>query len=403
MFDPQSTSFAQDPYSTYASLRALREPYFLSAVNAWLLSRFEEVDAAARHPQLVRSLDAFMSPNQIAVERRKMNWHDMPNHCRFVQTNLLESDGETHFRLRLVVLRELSRAFVERQRDVIQCYVDRLLDELLEREEIDFVGDLAAHVPGHVIGQLLGVPEEDCSQLRIWSENVVQFFDVGRNDTHKQLAESATTEFYQYLQVLINERTRRPKNDLISTFIQAMQAGEMDETELISTCMLILMAGHGSTIDVLGSGLLTLLQHPGELDQLKQQPALMPTAVQEMFRYESPLPFFHRYAAQDIEFLGRHYPKGSRIGLLYGAANRDPDRFPVADRFDITRSPNRHIAFGRGAHLCLGNHLSRLDMQVIFQTLLKRTREIELVETPSYRVGLSTRGLQTLKIKLVAA
>jgi len=403
-FDPQSETFAQNPYDAYELLRRNDEPYFYDGVDGWLLSRYEDVDRAARDPRLVRSLEAFMGDEEIAEERRRMNWHDMPNHSRFVQVSLLDSDGDVHFRLRLLVLREFSRSFVERQREMIQRYVDSLLDQLLQQKEIDFVADLACHVPGHIIGNVLGVPDEDCPQLRIWSENVVQFFDIARTEEHKQLAEQSTTDFYHYLLDLVARREKKPKEDLVSTLIAARNAGELNETELISTCMLILMAGHGSTIDVLGSGMHALLRYPDELARLRQNPEYIHTAVQEMFRFESPLPFFHRYATDEIDVLGRRYPKGTKFGLLYGSANRDPSQFPAADQFDVTRTPNRHVAFGKGAHLCLGNHLSRLDMEVIFLTLMKRVKSIELMEDePQYKKGLSVRGPKSLRVLLAAA
>ena len=403
-FDPQSESFAQNPYDTYAALRRRKDPWFFEDVGGWLLSRYEDVEKAALSPTLVRSLEAFKSEEEIVEEKRKMNWHDMPNHSRFVQFSLLERDGDLHFRLRLLVLRELSRDFVERQRVMIQRYVDALLGQLLERREIDFVADLASHVPGHIIGNVIGVPDEDCPQLRIWSEDVVQFYDVGRTEEHKQLAERATTEFFHYLLELIARREKTPRDDLLSTLIVARRAGELNETELISTCMLILMAGHGSTIDVLGSGMHALLRYPDEFLRLRRNPGYINTAVQEMFRFESPLPYFHRYASEDIEIFGTRYPQGAKFGLLYGSANRDPEQFPSADEFDVARHPNRHIAFGKGPHLCLGNHLSRLDMEVIFLTLMKRTKNIELLEDePKYKTGLSIRGPQSLRVRLTAA
>jgi cytochrome P450 len=402
-FDPQSESFAQNPYDAYALLRGKDEPYFYEEVGGWLLSRYEDVEKAARDTTLVRSLDAIMNAEDVAEVRRQANWHDMPNHSRFVQFSLLDSDGDVHFRLRLLVLRLLTRQFVEQQRGMIQTYVDDLLDRLIEQREIDFVADLASHVPGHIIGNVLGVPDEDCPQLRIWSENVVQFFDVGRTEDDKLLAEQATTEFYHYLLDLIKHKKAHPKEDVISSLISAKSAGELSETELISTCMLILMAGHGSTIDVLGNGMHALLRFPDELVRLRQNPELIHTAVQEMFRFDSPLPYFHRYATEEIEFRGRRYPKGTKFGLLYGSANRDPDYFPSANNFDISRTPNRHVAFGKGAHLCLGNHLSRLDMEVIFLTLLRRVSSIELLEEePKYKRGLSVRGPQSLRLLIAA-
>ncbi|MDX1404242.1 MAG: cytochrome P450 [Woeseiaceae bacterium] len=404
VFEPLSESFARDPYAVYAQLRQNHQPHYYEDFDVWLLSRYEDVEKAALNPAFVRSPSAFMSPQEEAHERRKANWHDMPNHSRFVQFSLLDSDGDVHFRLRKIVLGKFTGRYVERHRSMIVRYVDSLLDDLLDKGQIDFIADLACHVPGHIIGNVLGVPDDDCPQLRIWSENVVQFFDVARTDEHKKLAEQATTEFYEYLVELIARRSRQPKDDLVSTLIEAKNAGEMDETELISTCMLILMAGHGSTIDVMGSGMHTLLQNPGELKRLRADPGLMATAVQEMFRYESPLPFFHRYATEDVEVLGQRFPKGSRFGLLYGSANRDSAVFPDADRFDVGRTPNRHIAFGRGPHLCLGNHLSRLDMEILFSALLAKTRSIELAtDEVAFKRSLSVRGPVCLPLSMAPA
>ncbi len=401
MFEPQSTAFAKNPYSFYADLRQLDEPHFYEGANAYLLSRYIDVERAARNPKLVRSLEPFMDPELVKAEQRARNWHDMPNHERFVQFSLLERDDDTHFRLRVIVLRALSRRFVEQQRSMIEAYVDQLLDKLLQLREFDFVADLASHVPGHIIGHLLGVPDEDCPQLRIWSENIVQFFDVGRTEEHKQLAESATTEFYLYLSELISDRRKKPKEDLISSLVAAQDAGEMNEAELISTCMLILAAGHGSTIDVLGSGMHALISHPDQLALLRRSPGHIQMAVQEMFRFDSPLPFFHRYASEELVFNGRSYPRGAKFGLLYGSANRDPDQFPNPDTFDVTRDPNRHVAFGRGAHLCLGNHLSRLDMEVIFLSILRNTKHIQLSgPEPTYKRSLSVRGPESLRVLL---
>jgi len=400
-FDPLSESFAKDPYAVYAALRRKEQPFYYDEMDIWLLSRLEDVERAAVNPIFVRSLDAFLPSDKVAEERCKANWHDMPNHSRFVQFSLLDSDGDVHFRLRKIVMGMFTGRYIQRYRSMIQQYVDGILDTLLEKREIEFVEDLASHVPGHIIGNVLGVPDEDCPQLRIWSENVVQFFDIGRTEEHKQLAEQATTEFYEYLVELISQRTRQPREDLISALIAAKKSGELDETELISTCMLILMAGHGSTIDVMGSGMNALLQHRDQLELLRRDPSLIQTAVQEMFRYESPLPFFHRYATEDVDVLGKRYPKGTKFGLLYGSANRDAETFPDADKFDVSRKPNRHIAFGRGAHLCLGNHLSRLDMEIVFLTLLQRAKSIDLmIDEVKFKRSLSVRGPVALPLSI---
>lgn len=402
-FAPLSEAFARDPYPFYAALREKPGLTYFPDFDIWLASRFADVQAIVMDTSLVRSLDHIAGREEIERQRRAGNWHDMPHHQRFVQFSLLDSDGAVHDRLRKQVFRLFTPVMVDRMRGHIQAYVDRLIESLDGREEIDFIEDLAAHVPGHIIGHIIGVPDSDCPQLRLWSERVVQFFDIDRSDARKAIAEQATTEFYLYLTALKAERERAPKDDLLSQMVEAQRAGFMNDDEFISTAMLILMAGHGSTIDVLGSGLHALLRFPEQMARLRADPGLIRTTVPEMFRFESPLPFFHRYTTSDFTLNGQTFPRGTKLGVLYGAANRDPAQFPDANRFDITRTPNRHLAFGGGAHFCLGNHLARLDMDVIFTTLLQRFRTIELAEAaPSYKRGLSVRGPKALRISLQA-
>ncbi|MBO9477292.1 cytochrome P450 [Shimia sp. R11_0] len=397
--DPHGAEFARDPYAIYEAMRALREPFYYDDIETWMLTRMADVEAVALNKTMLRNNEEYISEQARLAQQKALNFHDMPHHERFVQINLLESEGDTHARLRKVVFREFTPAMISRQRAAIQAYVDHLLDQLSDHEEIDFVGDFAAHVPGHIIGRVLGVPDEDCDQLRHWSEEVVRFFDPGRDDADKARAEQATKEFYEYLLTLLAEREKKPQEDLLSRLVEQRNAGNLSQDELISTAMLILMAGHGSTIDVLGSGMHALLRFPDQHVRLREDPSLMKTAVQEMFRFESPLPFFHRFATEETEVGGKTFPAGTRFGLLYGAANRDPKRFENADQFDVGRVPNRHMAFGGGAHFCLGNHLARLDMDVIFTTLNTRFSQIALADpSPEYKRGLSVRGPKALRV-----
>ena len=403
-FAPLSTEFAQDPYPSYDILRARDSFYYYPEFDVWLVSRFRDVTDIIMNRRMVRPPEAFLTPEQVATQKREENFHDMPYHSRFVQFSLLDSEGEVHRRLRQEVFSMLTAVSVEGLRGEIQAFVDRQVDGLMDRSEIDFVEDLAAVIPGHVIGRILGVPSEDCPQLRTWSENIVQFFDIDRSNERKALAESTTEEFYEYLKSLKAERRKSPRDDFISQLISAEEAGRINEDEFYSTCMLILMAGHGSTIDALGSGMHTLLRFPDQMRRLRNDPSLINTAIQEMFRYESPLPFMHRYTTEDIEINGQSFPRGTKFGVLYGSANRDPQEFENADEFDIDRHPSRHLAFARGPHFCMGNHLSRLDMEIVFTTLLRRFSDISLNESePQYRRGLSVRGPKSLQISLTSA
>jgi len=399
-FDPLSPSFAENPYETYARLRAADGLVYFEPLDMWLASRYQDVQAIVLDPKLPRMPDGILPADELARRQRQDNFHDMPNHQRFVQFSMLNSDGAVHDRLRRMVFKLFTPAYIASHRAFIQTLVSGMIDQFDNGSEIEFVEDVAAAIPGHVIGHLLGVPEADCPLLRTWSENIVQYFDIDRSATRKALAEKTAGEFADYLRDLKAARRREPKQDLTSQLIAAQDAGEMSEDEFLSTAMLILMAGHGSTIDVLGSGMHALLTFPTELDKLRADPSLIHTGVQEMFRYECPLPFFDRYASDAVAVAGRHFPRGTRFGLLYGAANRDPGQFADADSFDIGRKPNRHLAFGGGSHFCLGNHLARLDMEIVFTTLLARFARIELTETPRYKHSLSVRGPSALKLRL---
>ena len=188
----------------------------------------------------------------------------------------------------------------------------------------------------------------------------------------------------------------------MSAMIEAERAGLMTHDELIATIMQILHAGHGSTIDVLGSGMVALLDHPDQAALLRAQPNLMPQAVQEMFRFAAPLPFFHRYASEDLTICGRDWPKGTLFGLLYASANRDPEAFADADRFDVTRRPNVHLAFGAGVHVCLGNNLARLNMETLFTALLARAPGMAVDGPVRWKQGLQAHGPLSLPVRLTA-
>ena len=400
MFNPLSKAFSQDPYAFYRELRDADGPVFFKAQNMWMLSRYEDISKIATNPKMVRSLVGISDEAELKRNQKAANWHDMPYHERVVQFSLLDSDGDIHRRLRKQVFGYFTGRAVAGLEPMIRHYVEGLVSDLKQRAQFDFVEDFAAHIPGYVIGNLLGAPAEDCPQLRLWSEQVVQFFDVDRSDEKKRIAETATREFFDYLTDLKRSRQTTPCDDLISHMIADEKEGRYSEDEFISTCMLILMAGHGSTIDVLGSGMHTLIKREDAQTSLRNDPAKLPVAIQEMFRFEPPLPFFHRHALEDVHAHGQDFPAGTTFGLLYGSANRDPRQFSDADDFQIERNPNRHLAFGQGAHLCLGNHLARLNMKVIFETLLSQFSSFELVdEQVDYKRGLSVRGPKALNIR----
>lgn len=399
-FQPFSPEFARDPYAVYARLREEYPLYYHADWDTWLLSRYDDIARLVNDRRLVRTLDHVRPAPEVAARRQAENWQATPNLSRYVRVNILDSEGEYHDRLRKLVFRIFTPARVHGLREVVQAHVNERIAAILHRGRMDFVEDYAAQIPGHIIGMLLGVPAPDRPRLRGWSENIVQFFEPERSPAHLQLAEDNTTEFANYLDWLIEQRRTSPRDDLVSELVQAELDGKLNRQELISTCILILAGGHGSTIDVSGNGMLALLQHPQQMQKLREDPELIQSAVQEMLRYDPPLPFFHRYLLEDMEIHGHAFAKGAKFGMLYAAANRDPEQFPDADTFDITREPNRHLAFGIGAHFCLGNHLAKLNLDIMFNSLLRRMPEIRLATGDlEFRAGITSRGLRSLPVQ----
>ena len=403
-FEPFSTEFARDPYSVYARMRRECPVRYHEDWDTWLFASYEDIQALVMDERLGRTMDHVLTPEEIAAYRAAQDWDAMPAHSRYVKVSILDSEGELHSRLRKAVFRLFTPARVNGLRGFIQDRVDRQIDSIESEQEFDFIEDLVAPIPGFVIGELLGVPERDRPRLRTWSEDIVQFFEPERTGAHRDLAERATAEFAAYLAELTAMRRKQPGPDLVSEMIRCRNgAGRLGQDELISTAMTILMAGHGSTIDAAGNGMAALFRHPRQLAALTADPGLIHTAVQEMLRYEPPLPYFHRYALQDMEYGGYAFSKGTKLGFLYASASRDGACFAEPDSFDIRRDPNRHLAFGGGIHHCLGSHLARLNLEIMFNTILRRLpglRPATPAERLVWRTGILTRGLDGLPVKV---
>ena len=402
-FEPYSTEFARDPYSVYARMRDECPVRYHEDWKAWLFSRYDDIKTLVVDERLGRTMDHIMTPEEVAAYRERQNWEAAPAHSRYVKVSIIDSEGEQHSRLRKAVFRLFTPVRVNQMRGFIQALINRQIDTIESEKEFDFIEDLVAPVPGFVIGEMLGVPEPDRPRLRIWSENIVQFFEPERTEAHRELAERATMEFVAYMTEMTAMRREQPGPDLISEMIAWRDGGDcLNHDELVSTAMTILMAGHGSTIDALGNGMLALFQHPEQMAALKEDPGLIHTSVQEMFRYEPPLPYFHRYVLEDMEYRGYVFEKGAKLGFLYASANRDSACFDEPDSFNIRRDPNRHLAFGGGVHHCLGSHLARQNMEIMFNTILRRLPGLKPAvgaDELTWKTGILSRGLVTLPVK----
>lgn len=400
-FDPASPAFGRDPWPAYAALRARPGLIFWPDFGGHVATRFHDVRAIAADRRMVRNPAAFASEQECRRLQIEANFHDMPFHERFVQSSMLDIDGADHDRLRRAVFPFFTRTRLESLRGWVGDLVSDALDRVIARGRIDFIADLAAELPGQVIGRLIGTDPMLAPQMTAWSEDVVSYFDVtNRTASRKARAEDATRRFHDLLQELCAERRARPQDDLTSALIAASAEGLLSHDELISTIMQLLHAGHGSTVDAMGNGMQALLTHPGQMARLRDDPGLMPQAVQEMFRFAAPLPFFHRYASEDLTICGQDWLRGTKFGLLYAAANRDPAAFPDPDRLDIARKPNLHLAFGAGPHVCLGNNLARLSMEALFTGLLARTADITAAGPAIWKTGLQAHGPVSLPVSL---
>ncbi|MEZ0067871.1 cytochrome P450 [Streptacidiphilus sp. MAP12-20] len=396
-FDPWSPTFVAHPYDAYARLRAEAPVSWYEPSGQWLVSRYEDVNALLRDRRLGRTYLHRFTHEEFGRQAPP------PEHEPFHVLNgngLLDLEAPDHTRIRRLV----GKAFTPRMVESLRPTVRRLAEELAGALVADGGGDLVAAVaeplPVAVIAEMLGVPEADRGLLRPWSADITGMFELNPTEETARRAVRASVEFSDYLRALIAERRAKPGDDLVSALIAVLDAGDrLSEQEMISTCVLLLNAGHEATVNTTASGWWALFRNPAELDRLRAAPeALMPTAVEELLRYDTPLQMFERWVLDDIEVGGQLIPRGSEIALLFGSANRDPDRFADPDRLDLGRPDNPHITFGAGIHFCLGAPLARLELAESFGALLRLAPGLTLAAEPRWKPGYVIRGLESLDV-----
>ena len=400
-FHPYDPGFAAYPYPVYARLRAESPVFYSAETRLTLFAGYDDVRTLVLDGRLGRSMDHVTPPEALAHRRREASSERLPNYSRYVRVNLLETEGADHARVRRLVAAAFGPRRVRELRHSVCALVQHLLEERMQDRRMDLIADLAAPLPVHVIAELLGWPPHERHRLRPWSAQIVRLYEKDYTAQDEERAESATTEFAAMLTELVAERRADPRDDLISALVAVRdQDDRLSENELIATCMLLLNAGHEATANAAGNGLWALFSNPDQMVRLRENPRLLPSALDEMLRYDAPLQLFHRYVLEDMEYGGYELRRGEQIGLLYGSANRDSQAFDRPDEFDVERAPNRHLAFGAGVHFCLGAQLARLELEVLFGTLLSRLPMLRLDgEPPRYRPGLVFRGLEGLNIR----
>ena len=380
MFDPADPDFLADPYPAFARMRAEAEVHRHEGLGLAVAVSHAAASAVLRHRGLGRI------------------WRDAEPTARFPSFNmlhrnsLLENEPPAHTRLRRAISGAFNRGHVER----LRATVTTLADGMVER--LSGGGDLLAHLaqplPVAVIAELLGIPEADRPRLVPWSNAIVKMYEYGLPPEGRAAAEEAATEFAGYLADVAESRRRKPGDDLVSDLLQAELSGD----EVVATAVLLLMAGHEATVNVIGNGVWALLRHPDQWQRLLAEPALVEPAVEELIRYDSPLQLFERTATEDIEIAGFRVREGEKIAALLGAAARDPRVFDRPDTLDIGRSPNPHIGFGAGIHYCVGAPLARIEIAAALRALVTRTPGLHLTAEPERRPEFVIRGLRTLPV-----
>jgi cytochrome P450 len=289
---------------------------------------------------------------------------------------------------------------VEQMRQRVQSTADQLIARVEPNGSMDVIADLAKPLPVTVIAEMIGVPDSDHALFKHWSDLLAPTLDIDDREETYINGTRATIEFSDYLHQLIAERRAQPKDDLLSALIAAEEADDrLTEAELIATVILLLLAGHETTTNLIGNGTLALLRNPDQLKLLRDNPALGRSAVEELLRYDSPVQLTGRIAAADVEIGGHVIQAGQYATTLLGAANHDPNEFAHPEQLDITRADNHHLAFGQGIHFCLGSPLARMEGQIAFTTLLRRLPNLTLADdAPTYRDNLTLRGLNALPV-----
>jgi cytochrome P450 len=315
---------------------------------------------------------------------------------------MLDVDPPDHTRLRALVQKAFTPRVVERMRVRIRALTEELVDRALERGHIDLVRDYALPIPTTIIAEMLGVPIEDRHRFHRWSAAIVQSEPTGWRMIG---ALPHVVMFLRYIRRLVRARRAAPREDLVSALVRAEEAGDqMNEDELLSMVFLLLIAGHETTVNLIGNGALALLDHPAEMERLRGDLGLVPTAVEELLRHSGPLGMAtERFAREDVGIAGVTIPRGSTVYAVLASANRDERQFRSPDAVDVAFEPNRHLAFGLGIHYCLGAPLARMEAQIAFDTLLGRTSILRLAKSPGslrWRRGLVLRGLESLPVEL---
>lgn len=385
-FDP--ADLVDDPYPTYARLRDEAPVTWHADSGLWLVARHHDVDRLLRDRRLGRVFEPYEPQDRYAP------WNLLNDR------SLLELEPPEHTRLRRLVARPFTPRRIAGLRERIVELTDQLLD-VVDPDGFDLMAQFAELLPVEVIAELLGVPAELRAPLRPWSNRIVALYELGYDDETADAAIAAASEFTALLDELIAWRRRSPGDDLLSALVHADVDGDaLSRDELVATAALLLNAGHEASVNVIGNGVVALLDHPAQLARLRNDDQILVDAVEELIRYDSPLSLFQRTVFETVEVAGHVLEPGTRVGLLLASANRDPQVFERSDALDLQRSPNPHVGFGAGIHYCLGAPLARMEIAVALERLFGRGTVLELTDPPVRRASFQFRGYDRVPVRL---
>ncbi len=403
VFDPFDPTWASDPFPLYADLRR-RAPIHRNDLGFWVLARHDDCLAVLRDKRA--SSDSLnVDVDRMPAQFRTPIAEDDPVAAAMIEMRpFLFRDPPDHTRLRGLVVKAFTPKVVESLRERTQQVVDELLDAALDADRVDLLEEFAYPLPVRVICDLLGVPLADQDRFKAWSNALARGLDPDFLLTAETIEArgQAVVQFSQYFFELLADRRRHPGGDLLSRLVEAEDSGsQLSEAELLATCILLLVAGHETTVNLISGGTLALLRHPDQFERFRTDPSVTRSGVEEMLRYVSPVQLTGRSFLEPCEFGGVGFEKGDFAMLLLASGNRDAAQFEDPDRFDVARTPNNHLGFGFGIHHCLGAPLARMEAQVALGTLVRRAPRLALtVDDVVYKHNVVLRGMESLPVAM---
>ena len=390
LLDPEVLA---NPYPLYERLRTESPVHWDPYLHAWVVTRYADVVTVLHQFSANRT----PTPEHLTA----IGLAELSPIAQLMTRQMIFMDGTAHTRLRGLASMAFAPARVEALRSQIRGIVDWLIEPLLRTGRIDLINDLAAPLPAIVTAQMLGVPAGDCDQLRAWSADFAEVLGNFQHNPDRSVRTlKCVEEMSAYFRSAIRRLEREPRDGLINSFLTAELDGDrLTEDEIIANCILTMVAGQETTTNLIGNGVLSLLRNPNELQRLREDLTLIPSAVEELLRYESPSQHTARICPQDTELGGQQIRRGQAVIAVMGAANRDPERFPDPDRLDLGRTDNRHLAFGWASHFCFGAALARIEGQLTLEALVSRTSNLTLEAGPLvWRQNLGLRGLTSMPV-----